>query len=894
MGFGRDDRSRIDEREEMLAHIRLEADRLIEEEGLSEQNAMERARERFGYRDQIDPTDSRRHVGWLDMLARDVRLAIRQRLASPVSTAIVLASLVIGIGVNTAIFSIADQTLLRPLPVPEPDRIVQFSWEGQFIGEGRGWGSLLPHPLYLALLDEADDFTAIGARSPGEVTLIPPTGPERGGVSLVTGRFFDVMNIRPHLGRLIDQGDDRILGGHPVIVLSHDYWTSRFGADPDAIGREIRVNDTPLTIVGVAPEDFRGTDWSRVPVGWMPMMMNDLVHDWGDLDEPRVRFQHIYARLAPTAERTDVEAALQPWFRSYKSRDMQRADWPGDVEPSRVNAYLDARLALLPGGQGQAARSRELAEPVLILLAATALLLLLACLNVANLTLAQAVARYRDTAVRAALGASRARIMMERLVESALLAFAGAAAGILVAPLVAQWILDYVAVGGEAMALDAAISGRTLIIAAGIAVVATLLSGMGPAWFVSSTQPMGVLRTRSGGHGAGLRRALVTGQVGLALVLLMGAWLFGSTLSTLKGTGPGFETEQLVTFWVSPYADGYEREDSKRILGEVLEAASSIPGVERAGVGAWRILEGSGWGNAMLVEGRERLITPDYLPMNAVSPGFFDALGIDFVRGQDFTEADRTFGDEWRWEKAIVSESFVRRYLPGQEPLGVRIDFARDDGEPARMEIVGVVEDFSEQHIRDPLPQVYFPLWAQVRTNGAFYLRTRLTLAELRPLVAERIAEVDPILTVADFRTLDEQVDRLLVFERMLSSIGMAFALFGTLLAMIGVYGVLSFAVEARTREVGIRIALGAPRATASRLVIVDALRLAIFGIAVALPAIFFLGRFVESRLYGVSATSPVGLMMAVSALLVLCLAASAVPARRLARTDPMEAFRVE
>lgn len=894
MGIWKRDRSRIDEREEMLAHIRLEADRLVDEEGLNEGEAMRRARARFGQPDQIDAKDSRRHMGRVDMLAQDVRLAVRQRLASPVSTAIVLASLIVGIGVNTAIFSIADQTLLRPLPVPAPDEIVQFEWDGQFIGEGRGWGSVLPHPLYMGLLSESDGFTAIAARSPGDVTLIPPSGSERGGVSLVTGRFFDVMDLRPHLGRLIDQGDDLILGGHPVIVLSHDYWTSRYGADPDAVGREIRVNDAPLTIVGVAPKGFRGTDWSEVPVGWMPMMMNDLVHEWGDLDQPRVRFQHIYARLSPTARRTEVEASLQPWFRSYLARDMARADWPGDVEAGRLNAYLASRLALRPGGQGQAARSAELAEPVLILLAATALLLLLACLNVANLTLAQAVVRYRDTAVRAALGASKARIMMERLVDSALLAFTGAAAGCLVAPLVARWILRYVAVGGEAMALDAAVSLRTLVIAAGIAIVATVLSGVGPAWFVSSTHPMGVLRSRSGGSGAGIRRTLVVGQVSLALVLLMGAWLFGSTLATLRSAGPGFETEQLVTFWVSPYADGYSREESKMVLEEVLDATAAIPGVERAGLSSWRLLEGSGWGNSMLVEGREPFVTPDYLPMNAVTPGFFEVLGVDVLRGRDFDSSDRTSGDEWRWDKVIVSESFVRRYLPGQEPLGVRIDFGREDGEAARMEIIGVVGDYAEQRLRDPLPQVYFPLLSQVRSGGAFYVRTRLSLAELRPLVAARMAEVDPVLTVADFRTLDDQIDRLLVFERMLSSLGMAFALFGTLLAMIGVYGILSFAVQSRTKEVGIRIALGAPRATAARLVIVDALRLAGFGITLALPTIWFLGRLVESRLYGVSATSPVGLGFAVSALLLLCLAASLVPARRLASTDPMEAFRVE
>lgn len=893
MWWGRRERSDIDRREEELAHIRIEADQLVEE-GVPVDEAMARARARFGSSPELDPTDRRPRMTRVELLGRDVRFAWRQLAAAPLSTATMLGSLIIGIGVNTAIFSLADQVLVRPLPVSDPDRIVQLTWEGTFVGEGRGWGDVLPHPLFLEVRDEERVFSSIAARSPGEVTLVTPAGPERAQVALVTGAFFEMLGIRPHLGRLIDQGDDRVLDGHPVVVLSHAYWTSRFGADSTVVGTQVQMNERPMTVIGVAAEGFHGTDWSVVPVAWTSMMMNGLVHEWGRLDQPRVRFQHIYARLDSGVSRAQAEASLQPWFERYLRTGMESADWPGDLENGDEASYLQSRLALRPGGQGQAARARELTEPVVILTIATALLLLLACLNVANLSLARAVARYRDTAVRTALGASRGRIMTERLVESALVALIGGSLGILITPLVGAWILDYLQVGGSGMAIEATLDARTLFTALLVACVATILSGVGPAWFASSTHPMGVLRGRDGTHGVRLRRLLVVGQVALALVLLMGAGLFGRTLGTLRSTGPGFDTTQLVTLTVNPGNEGYSAEEAKIVLGELGRALSTIPGVEQYGLSAWPLLEGGGWGNSMLVEADERFVTDLYLPMNAVTPGLFEALGVRVVRGRAFNDADRTSGDEWAWESAIVSQSFVDRYLPDREPLGVRIDFGRDPSASARMEIVGVVEDYAEQRLRDPMPQVYFPFWAQVRDGGSFYLKARTPLDVLAPEVRARIGEIDPRLTITDLRTLDEQIDRLLVFERMLASLGAAFAIFGTVLAMIGIYGVLSFSVESRSKEMGIRMALGAPRASASRLIVSDALRLTVFGVVAALPSIWLLGRLIESRLYGVTATNPVGLILSTSVIVVVCLAASVAPAWRMSRTDPMEAFRVE
>ena len=886
-------RSDLDEREEVVAHIRIEADRLVEE-GVPEREALRRARERFGYDAAIDPTDTGPRIARLELVARDVRYALRRLSAAPLSTATIVLSLMVGIGANTAIFSLADQTLLRPLPVPEPDRLVQLSWRGQWIGEGRGWGSLLPHPLYAALREEGSPFASIAARSPGQATLVTPAGPERAEVALVTGDYFHTMGVGPHLGRVIDGRDDEVLDAHPVVVLSHAFWRTRFAADPDVVGRRITLNQRPMEIIGVAPEGFHGTDWSVVPALWLPMTMNGLIHEWGALDEPRVRFQHVYARLPEGVNRAESEAALQPWFGRYIRLDMERPDWPGDLDDAEVSAYLSSELAVDPGGQGQAARSYELTRPVLILTGATALLLLLACLNVANLSLARAVAGYRGLAVRAALGASRGRIVTEQLVESALLALAGGAAGVAIAPPLTRWVLRYLEVGGAPMALSTAVDARLLVTALGIAVVATLLSGVGPAWFAASTRPMGVLRVRSGSDGIRLRRLLVVGQVALALVLLAGAGLFAGTLRSLRAVGPGFSTDQLVTFTVTPVNDGYSREDTRLLLEEIRVAVSELGGVDDVGYAAWPLLHGSGWGNAMLVEAEERFVTPDYLPMNAVTPGFFDVLGRKIVRGRDFTDADRTTGSEWGWDRVIVSRSFVERYLPGREPLGVRIDFGSDPSATPRMEIVGVVEDYAEQRLRDPLPQVYFPILTQVRRGATFYVRTGAPLSTIGPRLRTRIEAISPTLTLAEMQTVDETIDGLLVFERMLSALGSAFSVFGVFLAMIGIYGVLSFMVQSRAREVGIRIALGAPRASASRLVLTDALRLTLTGVVLALPVVLVLARTVRAQLYGVGTLEPLTVAAAAAVVVVLCLAASVLPARRMARTDPLQAFRVE
>ncbi len=888
-------RSPLDERDEVQSHIRLEADRL-ETEGLSPVDAMARARASFGYSPHLDPTARSARTAWTDLLTWDLRHAIRRLRATPVSTVTILASLVIGIGVNTAIFSLADQTLVRALPVESPEQLVHLEWDGHFVGGGRGYGHLIPHPLYEDLWAEQTVFQEMAARSPGEVTLQIGDQSERAQVDLVTGSYFPMFGLRPHLGRLLTEDDDQLLDAHPVVVLSHAYWQSRFGADSSVVGQSLRVNARAMTIVGVAPPEFRGTDWSMAPAMWLPMAMNNLVHEWGRLDERRVRFQQVFARLADDLSPETAQVALQGWFQAYIRADMQREGWPTGLESADVREYLASRLAVRPSAQGQAARAADLRQPMLILTAATALLLFLACLNVANLSLAKAAKQQRETAVRTALGASRGRLMLERILEASVLAGVGGSLGVLLAPAVSRWVLRYMSVGGPSMALQSQLDGRTLATALVLSIIVTLLSAAGPTWFAASAQPMGALKSRSGASTGGfqVRRALVIGQVSLALVFLLGAGLFGTTLSTLRTAGPGFDTERLVTFTVTPTNDGYEGLESKRAIGRILEGVQALPSVIAAGVGRYPLLEGGGWGNHVAVQAGTRFETDLVLPMNAVSPRFFESLGVPITLGRDFDSRDVVDDAAWQYRAAIVSEDFVERYLPGEYPLGARIDFGGNPDREPRMEIVGVVGDYHEHGLREARPQVFFALWEGIAGNGTFYLRTREPFEAVSRGILATVANVDRNLTVSDMRTVDDQIDRLLVSERMLASFGRGFALFAVLLAVIGIYAVLSFAAESRTKEMGIRVALGAPAGSPGRLILQDAIRLGGLGILAALPIIYVLGKLVESQLIGVRAIDPGPILIAAALLLSVCLVASVGPARRASSVSPTEAFRTD
>ena len=893
--FEKKRRSDRDFAEEIEAHILNEADRLAAE-GIERSAALDAARRAFGNvtgaRERF--YEARRWM-WLEHFGRDASYALRQLKASPVASATIVLSLALGIGVNTAVFSLADQALVRLLPVRHPEQLVLLDWKGRFVGGGYGTDNLLPHPFFRDLRGQNEVFQDMFARAPVQVHLSTGGAAEAVQAELVSGSYFPVLGVRPALGRLIGDSDDDRPDAHPVAVLSYDYWRNRLGADPAAVGKRVLVNNHPMTVIGVAAAGFRGVDWGSSPALWIPMTMKRAATPgWDALFDRRTRFLHAFGRLRPGVTRQKAEARLQPWFQAYLREDMHREGWP-QLTPAQMKEYLASHLDLLPAARGRSDLGRYIREPMLILVAATALILLLACLNVANLSLAKTLAQSRMTALRTALGASRGRIVAQQLTESALAAAAGCGAGVLLAPAVARVLISFLPQGTGGIGLYAGIDSRALAIALGISVLAALVSGIVPAWHAASLDPVAALKQGTASIGASfrMRKALVTGQFALALILLIGAGLFTRTLAGLRGQGPGFPTANLLMFGIEPTASGYSTEGAQAAIRRVRAVLAEMPALERVATAGSRILDGGGWNNAVTVQGRRRLVTDD-IGMNAVSPGFFAALGVAVVRGRDFDERDSNATPDGPRRSAIVNEEFVRKYLPGEDPIGVRVGIGDEPDIKPETRIVGVVKSFHDFVLKQPEAEVFFASGEDGATAATCYVRWRGGSEEALREIRAAVRKVDPALTLVTPRTVDDQLDRLLVSERMLATLAGGFAVLATVLAAIGLYGVLAFSAASRAKEIGIRLALGAPRSAAGGLIVREAAAMAAVGGAIAIPFVWALGRLVASELFGVGPTDPAILAGAGGVLAAVCMAASAVPARKVGRLDPLETIRGE
>src|SRR5262245_46835379 len=826
----------------------------------------------------------------------DVKHALRGLRRDRAFAGVALLSVGLGVGANSAIFSLVDQALFRRLPVPDPDRLVLLNWKGTFVGPGWGSGNLLPHPMFRQLLAEDTVFDGLCARHPASVHLALEGGAEPVGADIVSGTYFAVLGVRAALGRVLDETDDVTPGAHPVVVLAYDYWKNRMGGRTDVVGRTVHVNSFPMTIVGVAAQGFRGLDFGEVPSIFVPLMMKKQAtpeFDW--LNERRGRFLHVFGRLKPGVSREAATAALQPWFKAMLVADTEDPSWPVTKDEERTK-FLAATLELLPAGAGRSDLRRRLEQPLLVLLSATGLVLLLACLNVANLCLARAYARRSETALRLAVGASRGRIVRELLVQSAILAALGALAGTLMAPLVTAGLISFLP---DAVDLSPSVNPRVFSFALIVAVGTGLLFGLVPALHASRTPPGFSLKesARTLAGGLGLRKALVVGQIGLALVLLVGAGLFVRTLSNLRARGPGFPTTNLLGFYVDPPRSGHDGPQSRALLRRLVVAIRELPEVESATLCSSDLLGPGSWNAPLTVDdaGR-RFVAENEVHFNAVDPRFFETLGVRVSEGRSFDERDAHDDPERGFRHAIVNERFARRYFPGRSPLGARMAMGAAPDAETTMEIVGVVPTFSRRArgLRDPEEQAFFPFFESTIGGAMFYVRTRVPSAAAFASMRAAVRRIDPALPLGELRTIDDQLDRALQNERLLAVLASAFAGLAILLAVVGLYGVTSFVVTRRTREIGIRMALGATRRAALWLVVRDTGFLVVAGVAVAVPVVWALGRLVQSQLFGVGATDAATIAGAAALVGAAALAATALPARRATTLNPVEALRYE
>jgi predicted permease len=806
---------------------------------------------------------------------QDLRYGVRMLWTHPGFATVAIVTLALGIGANTAIFTLLDKLLLRTLPVEQPNQLVAF------VSDGKGEPGIFSYPGYVNLRDHNDVLSGLAASVQRPFSLSDGAQTERLTGEIVSGNYFEVLGVRPTAGRFFRPEEDRTPGVHAVVVIGHALWRRRFGADPAVLGRTIAVNAHPYAIVGVAPPGFKGIRPATESEIYLPAMMAAQLH-WPSgarlLSNPNWGWLHLIGRLKPGVPRARAQAAL-----AVLSEREQ-----GTIGAKRPAAPRDA-LLLLDGSRGHTDRVRDLSQPLTLMMGVVGFVLLISCANVANLLLARASTRSREIAVRLAVGASRLRIVRQFLTESSLLAVLGGGVGLALAYGLLGLLQRFQQPASHVpRTLDGTFDGRTLGFTLVLSVVTGVAFSLAPALQASGRDLVSGLKEDAAGQSSGPRRVgvrnlLVVAQVALSLVVLIGAGLFVKSLRALQAVDPGFEASNVVTASFALDLNGYDRTRGRAFLTNVVERVSALPGVEAVSFGHIVAFSDSFWFGRVEIDGYqpqegERM----GFDFNVISPNYFATLGTPLVSGREFTLQD----SEQASKVIVINEVMARRYWPGQEAVGKRT---------SRGEVVGVVRNTREKGVMaDPRPTVYMPLEQSYVPQLTLHVRSATDPAATVAALRREVRALDPALPLYNVRTLADQRDGSLHTERVAAALLALFGAIALILAAVGLYGVLSYSVTARTREMGIRLAQGAQPRDLLTLVVGQGMRLTVVGLVVGVAAAFALTRLIEQLLFGVTATDPLTFAVVPLLLAGVALAACWIPARRATRMDPLAALRHE
>jgi len=834
--------------------------------------------------------------GLFEALLQDLKYGFRLLRRNPGFAGTAVLSLALGIAANTSIFTLVDQVLLRLLPVENARELVQFRMEGGRVGSQNGDGlHTFSYPMYVAFRDRNDVFSGITGQYTDRLSLLSDDRGEMVETGWVAGNFFQVLGVKAHLGRVLADDDDQFTS-NPVVVLQHDFWRVRYAGRQDVVGSTIRLNGAPFTIVGVAAPEFGGTNAGLLTQLWAPVKSRiSLSQSWkADLENERYHWFYLFARLKPGMTLEQAQSAMRVLHEQRKQEEVKGEFFT--KFPDTRDRFLRQSLLLIPADRGLSALRRTFERPLVVLQWLVAMVLLIACTNVASLLLARSAARQREMAIRSALGADRWRVVRQLFVESLILAITGGAVGLFLSVWLTRGLVRFLPYDRAALGLSTTPDARVLLFTMAVTLATALVFGLVPAFRGSRVAAAATLKDEAGsvtaGHGhVRLRKVFVGLQVCLSLLLLIGAGLFVRTLDNLRKVNLGFVAEDVAMFGVRP-ATQYEDARKLQVFRALMEGLGSVPGVKAVGANSSRLLTGGRWDSQITIPGVEA--KDGNVPwsfFNAVTPGYFEALGIPVKTGRDFSWND------WGGSRklCLVNEALADAYLAGTYPVGRQLGQGRSA--PPDTEIIGVFGNARYHDVRGEIPrQTFVNIDSRIGAVGSLtvYARIQGDPRRIMPMLREQVRRVDSNLVLFDMRMMNDQLDMRLANERMLSFLSGGFALLATILAIVGLHGVLAFVVTRRTREIGIRIALGAPQRAVLGLVMREMAAVILLGLAAGATAAYFSGSYVETQLFGVKAWDGVVFAISIGTLLTAALLASFLPAWRASRISPIRALRYE
>jgi predicted permease len=839
-------------------------------------------------------------------LLEDVRFALRTLRLNPVFATVAALSLALGIGANTAIFSLIDAVMLRALPVADPSRLVLLSdpdSSGVGIGTEGGIRSLFTYEEFERLRERARPVVALCAAESSPPRLHARV--DNGAVEeirgkLVTHDYFTVLGLTPVLGRAFTAQEDASPGAGPVAILAWDFWQSRYGGDARVLGRTIELNRLPFTIVGVLPRGFHGEVVGDSPGLFVPMSMEPELKPgrFWLRDDPskaeKVMWLHVVGRLQPGVSMARAQSGIDVTFR----QDLE-AQASALADPARRRSLMNQRIELKPGGRGGSSLRQRFGEPLVVMMAMVGLVLLIACANVANLLLARATARQKEIGLRLALGASRLRLVRQLVTESLVLSLIGGALGVLLAQWSARVLVRLASSGPTPIPLELRPDIRLLGFTAILSVVTGVLFGLVPALRATRVSLNTTLKASAAGVSAGgsrlsLGKALVVTQVALSVLLLVGAMLFVRTLGNLQAADLGYARDNLLVVRVDAVSAGYKGTARAAIYRRLLDSLRTIPGARAVALSENGLFGGTESNDQVTVEGYHSDKDEDNSArFDQVGPDYFASVGIPILLGRGVGARDT----ETSPRVCVVNEAFARFYFGRGNPIGKHVTDEFPDTRET-FEIVGVSKDAKDHRVRGEVRRrFYVPFFhglGEVPASAYFTLRTTADPGTLLPAVRRKVREIDDTLPILNAAALTDLVDQSIAQERMIARVSAFFGLLALTLAAIGLYGVLSYSIGRRTREIGIRMALGAAGRRVQRGVLGETMTLVAVGLAIGVPAALACSRLVRSALFGLEAFDPESLGVAILVILAVGLLAGYLPARRAARVDPLVALRWE